>query len=90
MKLTAANIHGPWVDPHWESGLIARVRNYWDVPITELPDVALALFLRQAIAVGPTLEEAMRRLAAGQLDNSEIYDGELAVAVEETMRRTTR
>jgi hypothetical protein len=70
--------------------LVARVRKFWDVPIADLPDAALALFLRQEIAVGPTMEEACRRLAAGQRDDSEIYDGELAAAVAETKRRITR
>lgn len=69
--MTAADIHGPWVDPNWESGLVARVRKYWDVPIRELPDAALALLLRQQIAVEPTIEEAQRRLTAGQTDDSE-------------------
>jgi hypothetical protein len=86
--VTAADIHGPWVDPKWESGLVARVRKYWDVPIPELPDAALAVFLRQQIAVEPTMEEAQRRLAAGQTDQSEIYDGELAAAVEDTTDRS--
>jgi hypothetical protein len=79
--VTAADIHGPWADPGWESGLIARVRGYWQVPIADLPDAGLALFLRQRIAVGPALEEARRRLAAGHPDDSEQYDGELAAAV---------
>jgi hypothetical protein len=87
--VTAADIHGPWVDPNWESGLVARVRKFWDVPIADLPDAALALFLRQQIAVEPTMQEAQRRLAAGQPDGSEIYDGELAAAVEERKRRTS-
>jgi hypothetical protein len=88
--MTAADVHGPWVDPNWEWGLVARVRKFWDVPFTELPDEALALFLRQQIAVGPTMKEAERRLASGQPDDSEMYDGELAAAVEETKQRTAR
>ena len=89
-SVTAADIHGPWVDPAWESGLVARARRFWEVPISDLPDAALALFLRQEIAVGPTMEEAQRRLAAGQRDDSEIYDRELAAAVEAFKRRTIR
>jgi hypothetical protein len=88
--ITASDLHGPWVDPNWESGLVALARKYWDVPITELPDAGLAFFLRQQIAVGPTMEEAQQRLAAGQPDDSENFDGELAVAVEETRRRLSR
>jgi len=85
--MTAADVHGPWADPGWESGLIARVRDYWYVPITDLPDAGLALFLRQQIAVGLVLAEARRRLAAGQTDDSELFDGELAEAVEQAERR---
>lgn len=86
--MTAAEIHGPWIDPNWESGLVARVRKFWDVPIADLPDAALALFLRQQIAVEPTMKEAQRRLASGRPDESEIYEGELATALEEMKRRT--
>ena len=79
--MTAADIHGPWVDPGWESGLIERVRRWWSVPVAELPDAALALFLRQRIAVGPVMAEARQRLASGSPDDSEKYDGELEAAV---------
>ncbi len=79
--MTAADICGPWIDPDWQSGLIERVRDFWSVPIAELPDAGLALFLRQRIAVEPVLVEARRRLALGQPDDSELYDGELANAV---------
>ena len=78
--MTAADIHGPWVDPGWESGLIELVRRWWSVPIADLPDAGLALFLRQRIAVGPVLAEARRRLASGVADDSEKYDGELEAA----------
>jgi hypothetical protein len=80
--VTAADIHGSWVDPGWDSALIDRVRRFWSVPISELPDAALALFLRQSIAVVPVLAEARRRLACVRSDDSESYDGELAAAVE--------
>jgi len=56
--MTAAEIHGPWANPGWGSGLIDRVRQYWEVPIANLPDAALALFLRQRIAMEPVLAEA--------------------------------
>jgi hypothetical protein len=84
--VTAADIHGPWVDPGWESGLVVRVRRFWYIHIADLPDAGLALFLRQQIAVGPALAEARRRLAAGRPDDSELYDGELAAAVKEAER----
>ena len=86
MVTTAATVHGPWVESDWESGLIARVRQWWDTPIPDLPDAALALFLRQHIAVDAVLMEARRRLARGRPDDSELYDGELAEAVRAVTR----
>jgi hypothetical protein len=80
--MTAADIHGAWADSGEGSSLIDRVRRFWCVPIEELPDSGLALFLRQRIAVGPVLAEARQRLASGRLDDSELYEGELAAAVE--------
>jgi hypothetical protein len=70
--MTAADVHGPWVDPGCQSGVVERVRRWWSVPIADLPDAGLALFLRQGIAVGPALAEARRRLVAGVLDDSEL------------------
>jgi hypothetical protein len=84
--VTAADIEGAWVDPDWQSGLVDRLREFWRVPIAELPDAGLALFLRQRVAVGPVLAEAHRRLALGRPDDSELYDGELADAVEAEQR----
>ena len=80
--MTAADVHGAWVKSGEGSSLIDRVRNYWYVPIGELPNSALALFLRQRIAVHPVLAEARQRLASGRVDDSELYECELADAVE--------
>jgi hypothetical protein len=85
--VTAADIYGPWVDPDWQSGLVEGVRRFWSVPIADLPDAGLALFLRQRLAVEPVLAEARRRLAVGRPDDSELYDGELAVAVADATRQ---
>jgi hypothetical protein len=83
MPTSAADIYGPWVEPDWDSGLIVRVRKWWHVPVPDLPDAALALFLRQEIAVDAFLDEASRRLNEGQSDDSELYEGELARAVQQ-------
>ena len=85
--MTAADIHGPWAYSGWPSGLVERVRDLWHTPIGDLPDAGLALFLRQDIATAPALAEARRRLAAGRADDSELYEGELAGAVEDAERR---
>jgi hypothetical protein len=86
--MSAADLYGPWIDdPEWQTGLLERLKLWWSVPIADLPDAGLALFLRQRTADGPVLAEARRRLAAGQPDDSELYDGELADAVAEAGQR---
>ena len=85
---SAADIHGPWVETGSESGLIDQARQWWPVPVPDLPDAVLALFLRQEIAVDEVLKEARRRLASGRSDGSEKYDGELAAAAQQTISRT--
>jgi hypothetical protein len=90
MKLqSVADIVGPWVDPEWNSGLIQRCRKSWATPIRELSNEMLATFLRQDIATEIILEEASQRLLAGFEDESEIYEGELAAAVEKARGRGT-
>ena len=83
MPATAADIHGPWVEPNWDSGVVGRLRQWWSVPVPDLPDVALTLFLRQQIAVELVLAEAHRRLDMGQPDDSELFEGQLAAVVQE-------
>ena len=80
---SAADVHGPWVDPGFPSSLIQRCEKYWNVPIGELPNQMLACFLQQKIAVELVLPEARRRIAGGIDDGSELYDGQLAAAVQE-------
>ena len=85
MQLSAAAIDGSWVESDWESGLVDRVRRWSDTPIPALPDAALALLLRQRIAVDAVLREAQRRLAGGRSDDSELYTGELAETVRDAV-----
>jgi hypothetical protein len=80
---SVADIVGQWVDPDWDSGLIERLRRSWSTPINELSNEMLATFLRQRIATGIIMQEAIRRLETGFDDASEIYEGELAAAVSE-------
>ena len=79
---SVGDIEGPWADPNWESGLIARLRGSWSIPIDELSNEMLATFLRQNIATAAVLEEAMTRLESGLDDHSELFDGELVEAVK--------
>ncbi|HEX3314993.1 MAG TPA: hypothetical protein VHR72_08890, partial [Gemmataceae bacterium] len=63
--------------------------------IDKLSNEMLATFLRQDIAAEDIaaeaiLEEASKRLAENIDDESEIYDGELAIAVEARMERRVR
>ena len=83
---SAADIEGAWSDPDFESGLIARCRQFWTTPAKELPNVAVAMFLRQNIAAELMIPEARRRLESGYDDNSELYDGQLATALESAVQ----
>lgn len=82
---SVAEILGPWVDSDWDSGLVERIRQAWNIPINELSNEMLATFLRQKIAEGTILQEARKRLAAGFDDDSELYEGELAETVKNTV-----
>ena len=77
-----ADIEGPWVDPNFDSGLIARCREYWTVPVSELPNGILATYLRQRIALPLIIPEADNRIAGQVDDDSEMFVGELHEALE--------
>lgn len=79
---SVADVEGPWVDPDFDSGLIARCKSFGDVPITELPNEALATYLRQRIALQLIIPEARKRVEANFDDDSEMYEGELAAALQ--------
>jgi hypothetical protein len=78
---TVEDVVGPWTDPDFQSSLIERCRHNWCVQVAQLSNEALATFLRQRIAIGLIAAEAVRRLAAGTDDGSEMYEGELAEAL---------
>jgi hypothetical protein len=80
-----ADIAGPWIQPDFESSLIARCRDNWSTSIGEISNYALATFIRQQIAWEIALPEARRRIAVGFLDDSELCDDELFVAVSEAL-----
>ena len=85
-----ADIVGPWVDSDWDSGLVERCLESWNVPICELSNEMLATFLRQEIATDWILEETIKRLDVGFDDESEMYEGELAEKAQEARERQTR
>ena len=79
---SVADIEGPWVDPDFKSGLIDRCKAHWKVPIDQLSDLMVATYLNQRIAAAQLVEEAQRRIARQMPDETELYDGQLAEAVE--------
>jgi hypothetical protein len=80
--ISVADILGPWVEPDWDSGLIDRCRRAWSRPIRDLSREELAALLRQRIAVEHVLPVARHKVQSGVDDNTEMYEGELEVAIE--------
>jgi hypothetical protein len=78
-----ADIEGRWVEPELNSGLIQRCRDNWSKPITEVTNHVLAVFIRQKLALSIVVPEAEDRLMRGYIDNTELYDEELEVAVND-------
>jgi hypothetical protein len=81
-KISVADILGPWVEPDWDSGLIARCRKAWNKPLQDLSREELATLLRQRFAVEHFLPIAKKRLEDGDDDDTEMFDGELTEAIE--------
>lgn len=78
---SVADFEGAWVEPDFESSLIQRCRDNWTTPAGQLTNYVLATFIRQRKALQLLISEAQRRLALGYVDETELYDEELAVAV---------
>ena len=85
-NISVADILGPWVEPDWDSGLIARCREAWNKPLQNLSREELATLLRQRYAVEHLLPIAKKRLADGDDDDTEMFDRELAEAIEYASR----
>jgi hypothetical protein len=79
--VSIADILGPWVEPDWDSGLIARCKEAWNKPLKDLSREELATLLRQKFAINQLLPVAKKKLQQAD-DNSEMFDGELAQAIE--------
>ena len=78
---TVADVEGPWLEPNFVSDLIQRCKLHWNTPVSELTNELLATFLRQEIALSLLIPEAKKRVAANFIDDSELYEEELAVAL---------
>ena len=81
-KLSVADILGPWVEPDWDSSLIDWCRRAWNKPLKELSREEMATLLRHRIAVEHILPIAEQRLQQAADDDTEMYEGELAAAIE--------
>ncbi len=75
---SAADVEGPWIDPDFDSGLIQRCKANWHTPISELTNEILATFLRQEIALSLVIPEARKRVTAGYIDDTELYEEQLS------------
>jgi hypothetical protein len=83
---SVADVEGPWVESDVDSGLIQRCRRNWSIPVGELSNYALSTFLRQRLALLIVIPEGQRRLKANFVDGTELYDDELANAVQEALK----
>jgi hypothetical protein len=84
--ISIADILGPWVEADWDSGLIDRCRRAWNRPLRDLSREELATLLRQRIAVEHVLPVAREIVQSGVDDDTEMYEGELAAAIEDASR----
>ncbi|MGE3308651.1 MAG: contact-dependent growth inhibition system immunity protein [Limisphaerales bacterium] len=76
-----SRILGPWVEPEWESGVIARCREAWNKPLRELSRLELATLLRQRLAMEHLLPVVAKKLMDAD-DGTELFEGELLGAIE--------
>jgi hypothetical protein len=87
MSLTLAKILGPWQQPAFESGLIARCRDAWDKPLESLSRLELVTFLKQDFAADHVMPVAKKRLQDALDDDSEMFEGQLAEAVADAEKK---
>lgn len=87
MSLTLARILGPWQQPDFESGLIARCREAWDKPLESLSRLELVTCLQQDLAVDHIIPVAKKKLHEAVDDDSELFEGQLADAVTDAEKK---
>lgn len=61
--------------------MIEQCRENWTTPVGRISNYVLATFIRQRKAVQLVIPEAKRRIELNYVDETELYDEELAVAV---------
>lgn len=79
-QLSVGAVMGPWQGDS-PTGLMQRCRDYWEVPLCDLPDIMVATFLHQNIAVPQMCEEAELRLKHKEPDDTEYFEGQLSEAL---------
>jgi hypothetical protein len=77
-----ADVEGPWVDTAFDTNLIARCKQAWNVPVHQLTNTMLATFLRQRIGLRVVIPEAQKRVDSHFTDDTEMFDEELAEALQ--------
>jgi hypothetical protein len=76
-----ADVEGPWVETDFQSSLIERCKEHWNVPVTNLPNAILATYIQQGIGLEVVIPEALHRMELGFEDGSEWDDDQLQNAV---------
>jgi len=83
---SVADILGPWKESDWDSSLADRCRRAWNKPLRDLSREELATLIRQRIAMEHVLPVAREKLQTAVDDGSEMFEGELAEAIEDARR----
>src|SRR4051812_4518901 len=78
-----SDVLGPWERSASESSLVERCRLAWEKPFGCLSNHEMATFLNQRFAVEDLLPLAKKRIQDRFDDDTELYDGHLASAIEE-------
>jgi hypothetical protein len=85
-QLSVCAVMGSW-QGNALTGLMQHCRDYWEVPLCDLPDLMVATFLNQEIAGPQMREEAEYRLKNKERDDTEYFDGQLLEALVNSRNR---
>ncbi|MHC4121486.1 MAG: contact-dependent growth inhibition system immunity protein [Planctomycetota bacterium] len=82
MMRSLEEIEGVWDEPEFRSGLVLRCHAARKKPIDQLSDLELATLLNQDVGVRHILPEAIRRTESDKPDGTELFEGQLAQAIQ--------
>jgi hypothetical protein len=85
---SVADFLGPWIEPNFESSLIARCRAAWNKPFRDLSRLELATLLEQKFVIEHVLPVARKKLQEAN-DDTEMFDGQLAEDIDHASRANT-